>query len=57
MPWDLTGNTSINPTTNFLGTRDNQPLAIRTNQYREGPRHPYWQRRHRYNTTGCEARD
>ena len=31
MPWDLTGNTAIKPTTNFLGTRDNQPLAIRTN--------------------------
>jgi hypothetical protein len=31
MPWDLTGNTAIMPTTNFLGTRDNQPLAIRTN--------------------------
>jgi hypothetical protein len=31
MPWDLTGNTGITPTTNFLGTRDNQPLAIRTN--------------------------
>jgi hypothetical protein len=31
MPWDLTGNSGIQPTTNFLGTRDNQPLAIRTN--------------------------
>jgi hypothetical protein len=31
MPWDLTGNRGIQPTTNFLGTRDNQPLAIRTN--------------------------
>jgi hypothetical protein len=31
MPWDLTGNTAIMPTTNFLGTKDNQPLAIRTN--------------------------
>jgi hypothetical protein len=31
MPWDLTGNSGIKPTTNFLGTRDLQPLAIRTN--------------------------
>src|SRR5215207_9875918 len=31
MPWDLTGNTGIKPTTNFVGTRDNQPLTIRTN--------------------------
>jgi hypothetical protein len=31
MPWDLAGNSGTKPTTNFLGTRDNQPLAIRTN--------------------------
>ena len=31
MPWDLTGNSGIKPTTNFLGTKDLQPLAIRTN--------------------------
>ncbi|MDW8272569.1 MAG: hypothetical protein RML15_09205, partial [Bacteroidota bacterium] len=29
--WSLTGNSSTNPTTNFLGTTDNQPLVIRTN--------------------------
>ena len=31
MPWDLTGNSGTNPETDFLGTRDNQPLVIRTN--------------------------
>jgi hypothetical protein len=31
MPWDLTGNSGTNPATDFLGTRDNQPLVIRTN--------------------------
>jgi hypothetical protein len=31
MPWDLTGNIGTNPETDFLGTRDNQPLVIRTN--------------------------
>ncbi|MCS7226973.1 MAG: hypothetical protein NZ821_08285, partial [Gloeomargarita sp. SKYB31] len=29
--WLLTGNSGTNPTTNFLGTTDNQPLVIRTN--------------------------
>ena len=29
--WGLTGNSETNPTTNFIGTTDNQPLAIRTN--------------------------
>ncbi|MEN3026806.1 MAG: hypothetical protein ABDH31_03740, partial [Chlorobiota bacterium] len=28
--WSLTGNSGTNPTTNFLGTTDNQPLVIRT---------------------------
>jgi hypothetical protein len=31
MPWDLRGNAGTNPNNNFLGTTDNQPLAIRTN--------------------------
>jgi hypothetical protein len=36
MPWELTGNAGTNPLPvwgppNFLGTTDNQPLAIRTN--------------------------
>jgi hypothetical protein len=31
MPWELTGNAATSPTRHFLGTRDNQPLAIRTN--------------------------
>jgi hypothetical protein len=31
MPWDLMGNSGTNPETNFLGTRDNQGLAIKTN--------------------------
>jgi hypothetical protein len=29
--WSLTGNTGSNPAANFIGTSDNQPLAIRTN--------------------------
>ncbi|MFA6060671.1 MAG: tail fiber domain-containing protein, partial [Taibaiella sp.] len=29
--WGLTGNTASNPATNFIGTTDNQPLTIRTN--------------------------
>jgi hypothetical protein len=29
--WDLTGNSGTIPTTNFLGTSDNQPLIIKTN--------------------------
>src|SRR5262249_34580729 len=31
LAWDTTGNSGLNPTTNFLGTADVQPLAIRTN--------------------------
>jgi trimeric autotransporter adhesin len=31
MAWLLNGNLNTNPTTNFLGTRDNQHLQIRTN--------------------------
>jgi len=29
--WNLIGNSSTNPATNYLGTSDNQPLAFRTN--------------------------
>ncbi|WP_118975321.1 tail fiber domain-containing protein [Taibaiella koreensis] len=29
--WDVTGNTGTTPATNFIGTTDNQPLTIRTN--------------------------
>ncbi|MFP3593700.1 hypothetical protein [Chryseobacterium sp. SIMBA_038] len=29
--WNLTGNPGTNPTTNFLGTTDNQPLIFKTN--------------------------
>lgn len=28
--WNLTGNSDTDPTVNFLGTKDNQPLVIRT---------------------------
>jgi hypothetical protein len=31
MPWELTGNSGTNQNSNFLGTTDRQPLAIRTN--------------------------
>ena len=30
-PWELRGNAGTNPANDFLGTTDNQPLAIRTN--------------------------
>ncbi|RAR50441.1 tail fiber domain-containing protein [Flavobacterium lacus] len=29
--WGITGNSGINPTTNFIGTSDNQSVAFRTN--------------------------
>ncbi|MCX8051288.1 MAG: hypothetical protein N3B17_05265, partial [Chlorobi bacterium] len=29
--WSLTGNSGTSPSANFLGTTDNQPLAVRTN--------------------------
>jgi hypothetical protein len=29
--WGLTGNTGTTPATNFIGTTDNQPLSVRTN--------------------------
>src|SRR5260221_2274033 len=29
--WSLTGNTGTNPSTNFIGTTDNQPLSFRIN--------------------------
>lgn len=31
MPWELTGNSGTNPTNNFLGTTDQQPLVISAN--------------------------
>jgi hypothetical protein len=31
IPWNTLGNSGTNPTTNFLGTTDNQGLALRTN--------------------------
>ena len=34
--WSLTGNAGTNPTTNFLGTTDNQPLVFRTNNFYSG---------------------
>ena len=30
MPWELSGNAGTNPTTDFLGTRDVEPLLIKT---------------------------
>jgi hypothetical protein len=32
--WSLTGNTGTDPTTNYIGTSDNQPLEIRVNALR-----------------------
>ncbi len=34
--WSLLGNLATNPTTNFLGTLDLQPLVLRTNNQRSG---------------------
>ncbi|MDP4256415.1 MAG: tail fiber domain-containing protein [Bacteroidota bacterium] len=34
--WSLTGNAGTNPSTNFLGTTDNQPLRFRTNNAYSG---------------------
>jgi hypothetical protein len=34
--WSKTGDAGTNPTTNFLGTTDNQPLVFRTNNKRSG---------------------
>src|SRR5258708_23609537 len=31
MSWDLTGNANTNPNTNFIGTTDQEPLVLRTN--------------------------
>jgi hypothetical protein len=31
MAWNITGNSGIDPSSNFLGTTDNQPLVIKTN--------------------------
>jgi hypothetical protein len=31
MPWGRTGNANADPTINFLGTTDQEPLAVRTN--------------------------
>jgi trimeric autotransporter adhesin len=34
--WSLTGNTGTNPATNFVGTRDNQPLLFKINNTYSG---------------------
>jgi trimeric autotransporter adhesin len=34
--WNINGNTGINPTINFLGTRDNNPLRFRVNNHYAG---------------------
>src|SRR6188768_1732154 len=38
--WNLTGNNGINPSTQFMGTTDNQPLRFRINNIRVGELHP-----------------
>jgi hypothetical protein len=35
-PWAITGNLGTNPTDNFVGTRDNQPLVFKTNNLQSG---------------------
>lgn len=35
--WNTTGNSGTNPTTNFIGTTDNQPLVLKANN-KEGLR-------------------
>ena len=34
--WSLTGNSGTNPSTNFLGTTDQQPLLFKVNNYKSG---------------------
>lgn len=34
--WSTTGDTGVNPATNFLGTIDNQPLVVRSNNTETG---------------------
>jgi hypothetical protein len=31
MSWDVTGNSGTDPSVNFLGTTDEQPLVVKTN--------------------------
>jgi trimeric autotransporter adhesin len=38
--WNLTGNAATNPSTNFMGTTDNQPLRFRVNNVWAGEIHP-----------------
>ncbi len=40
--WALTGNAGTNPTSNFLGTTDNQPLEMRVNNARVLRLEPHW---------------
>ena len=40
MPWDLTGNSGIDPNSNFLGTIDAEPLIIKTNNVEALRIHP-----------------
>jgi hypothetical protein len=35
-PWAITGNTGTDPSVNYVGTKDNQPLALRVNNTRAG---------------------
>ncbi len=38
--WNLTGNAGTNPSSNFIGTTDNQPLRFRVNNTWAGEMHP-----------------
>jgi trimeric autotransporter adhesin len=38
--WNITGNTSTNPATHFIGTADNQPLRFKVNNSWAGEIHP-----------------
>jgi len=38
--WSLTGNGGVDPTTQFVGTTDNQPLRFRINNIQAGELHP-----------------
>ena len=56
--WSLGGNTGINPSTQFVGSTDNQPLRFRVNNIPAGELHPlsgnvFWSlRAGQSNTTG-----
>jgi hypothetical protein len=54
--WSITGNSGTNPSNNFIGTTDNQPIKFKVNNLRYGLMHPngslYWGNDAGLNSTG-----